>query len=77
MLVRASPLDAATVSGVVEMAWADEVDFESISLQFGLSESAVIRLMRRHLKQPSFKRWRQRVAGRASKHSKRALARSI
>jgi uncharacterized protein (TIGR03643 family) len=77
MLVRASSLDAATVSGIVEMAWADEVDFESISHQFGLSEPAVIRLMRRHLKPPSFKRWRRRVAGRASKHSKRAFARSL
>lgn len=64
-------LSAGDVSRVIEMAWADEIAFEAIALQFGLSEAGVIRLMRRHLKPSSFRLWRKRVTGRASKHRTR------
>ena len=37
-------------------------------MQFGLNESGVIALMRRELKRSSFKMWRERMAGRATKH---------
>ena len=60
--------DVAAVSRVIEMAWEDRTPFESIALQFGLSEAAVIRLMRRSLKGRSFKLWRERVTARATKH---------
>ena len=65
------PMSAADVSCVIAMAWADEIPFEAIALQFGLNEAAVIRLMRRHLKPASFRLWRKRVSGRATKHSAR------
>ncbi|SFT25802.1 TIGR03643 family protein [Acinetobacter bohemicus] len=42
--------------------------FEAIKREFGLNESAVIRLMRQNLKLGSFKLWRERVAGRKTKH---------
>ena len=61
-------LDAANISRVIEMAWEDRTPFESIEMQFGLNESAVIALMRRELKRSSFKMWRERMAGRATKH---------
>ena len=67
----APALSAADVSHVIEMAWADEIAFESIALQYGLNEAGVIRLMRRHLKPSSFRLWRKRVTGRASKHRTR------
>lgn len=67
----APALSAADVSHVIEMAWADEIAFEAIALQYGLNEAGVIRLMRRHLKPSSFRLWRKRVTGRASKHSTR------
>jgi uncharacterized protein (TIGR03643 family) len=63
-------LDAATISGVIEMAWDDCASFEAISRSYGLDEPAVIRLMRAHLRPGSFKVWRSRVSGRASKHEK-------
>lgn len=66
-----SALSAADISRVIEMAWADEIAFEAIALQYGLSEATVIRLMRRHLKPSSFRLWRKRVTGRATKHSVR------
>lgn len=64
-----SPLSAADVSRVIEMAWEDRTPFEAIELQFGLNESAVVALMRRELKRRSFKMWRERMAGRATKHA--------
>ena len=62
-------LDAASISRIIEMAWEDRTPFESIEVQFGLNESAVIALMRRELKRSSFKMWRERMAGRTTKHA--------
>lgn len=55
-------------SRIIEMAWEDRTPFEAIELQFGLNESQVIKLMRSEMKASSFKMWRKRVAGRATKH---------
>ena len=62
-------LSPAEVSRVVEMAWEDRTPFEAIEHQFGLNESAVVALMRRTLKSRSFKMWRERMAGRDTKHA--------
>ena len=62
-------LDAADISRVIEMAWEDRTSFDAIEQQFGLNEAAVIALMRRELKLSSFKMWRERVTGRATKHA--------
>ena len=55
---------------VIEMAWEDRTPFDAIEAQFGLSEAAVITLMRRSLKPSSFRRWRKHVQGRKTKHLK-------
>lgn len=57
-------------SRIIEMAWEDRTPFEAIKLQFGLSESEVIKFMRGKLKPSSFKMWRSRVSGRSTKHLK-------
>jgi uncharacterized protein (TIGR03643 family) len=62
-------LSSADVSRIIEMAWEDRTPFEAIERTYGLAESAVIRLMRANLKASSFRLWRTRVTGRASKHS--------
>lgn len=59
----------ASLSRIVEMAWEDRTTFEAIEAQFGLNESAVVALMRRHLKPSSFRMWRKRMAGRRTKHA--------
>lgn len=61
----------ADVSRIIEMAWEDRTPFEAIHTLFGLKEQQVIQLMRRELKPSSFRLWRQRVSGRATKHRKR------
>jgi uncharacterized protein (TIGR03643 family) len=70
------PIDAHTaalsesdLSRIVEMAWEDRTAFEAIEAQFGLHESAVINLMRQHMKASSFRLWRKRMAGRVTKHA--------
>lgn len=71
------PLSTGSVSRIIEMAWADDIAFEAIGHQFGLNESAVVRLMRRHLKPSSFRRWRQRVAGRTTKYGRLSAQASL
>ena len=44
------------------------VVFDAIKQTFGLNESEVISLMRKHLRISSFKLWRKRVSGRKTKH---------
>ena len=67
-------MEQKDIDRVIEMAWEDRTPFEAIRLQFGLSESAVIALMRRELKRSSFNLWRKRVnSGISQKHlAKRA-----
>lgn len=63
-------LDEADISRVIEMAWEDRTPFEAIEAQFGLNQDGVIKLMRSHLKRSSFKLWRERTHGQATKHLK-------
>jgi uncharacterized protein (TIGR03643 family) len=60
---------ASDISRIIEMAWEDRTAFEAIELQFGINESAVVALMRRHMKPSSFRMWRKRMAGRVTKHA--------
>lgn len=61
-------LDAVQMSRVIEMAWEDRTPFAAIEYSYGLTETDVIKLMRQQLKPSSFRLWRQRVTGRATKH---------
>jgi uncharacterized protein (TIGR03643 family) len=62
----------AFISDIIRMAWADDVSFDKIKKDKGLTEAEVIKIMRSNLKPNSFKLWRTRVSGRSSKHAKRA-----
>jgi uncharacterized protein (TIGR03643 family) len=62
-------LSEADLSRIVEMAWEDRTPFEAIEAQFGINESAVVALMRANMKRSSFKMWRERMAGRTTKHA--------
>lgn len=57
---------------VIAMAWEDRTPFEAIKFQFDLTESQVIRIMRKQLKPSSFRLWRKRVnSGVSQKHLKK------
>ncbi len=60
------------IDRIIEMAWEDKTPFEAILFQFGLREKEVIQVMRKNLKESSFKRWRKRVqSGISQKHLKK------
>ncbi|MFO0353296.1 MAG: TIGR03643 family protein [Pirellulaceae bacterium] len=61
-------LSIGDVDRVIQMAWEDRTSFGAIKRQFGLSPGEVIELMRTELKPSSFRLWRERTAGRATKH---------
>ena len=61
---------APDIHHVIELAWRDEVSFDDIHTQTGLSEPEVIAVMRGHMKPSSFRMWRKRVSGRKTKHHK-------
>jgi uncharacterized protein (TIGR03643 family) len=62
-------LSESDISRIIEMAWEDRTPFEAIEAQFGLNESAVVRLMRSEMKASSFKMWRKRMSARTTKHA--------
>ena len=59
------------IDNIIKLAWSDKISFEEINRIHGLTESDVIKLMRRNLKSRSFKLWRKRVSGRTRKHEKK------
>lgn len=68
VLERFLQLPVDDQSRVIEMAWEDRTPFEAIDFQFGFKEKDVIQIMQRRLKLTSFRNWRRRVSGRATKH---------
>lgn len=63
--------DPASVDDIIGMAWCDKTSFDAIEAATGVTESAVIAIMRKHLKPSSFRLWRKRVSGRTAKHGKK------
>lgn len=61
-----------SISEVISLAWDDEISFEQIEIQTKYNERDVIKIMRTHLKPSSFRKWRERVSGRLSKHGVKA-----
>ena len=61
-------MEKSDISRIIEMAWEDRTPFDAIEEQFNLNEQSVKELMRSSLKPSSYKLWRKRVKGRATKH---------
>ena len=72
--ITLSYLNNDAIDRIIEMAWEDRTPFEAIKLQYGLYEKNVIQLMRRKMKESSFKMWRKRVSGRKTKHEKTSIS---
>ena len=58
---------------LIEMAWQDRTTFDTIFELYGLTENQVKKKMRTLMKKSSFKMWRKRVQGKATKHKKKVL----
>ncbi len=64
-------------SEIIALAWADDVSFDKIKRDTGLTEREVILVMRGHMKPRSFELWRARVSGRKAKHERKSRLRVI
>ena len=49
------------ISEIIEMALSDHISFGQIEKQFGIKEKEVKKLMKKNLKEGSYKVWRKRV----------------
>jgi len=67
-LVKTKKISAGNNTAEIKMAWEDRTTFETIMERMGVSESEVIKIMRSELKPDSFKLWRKRMKGKATKH---------
>jgi uncharacterized protein (TIGR03643 family) len=61
------------IDRIIEMAWEDRTPFDAITAQFELKEQEIIELMRKEMKPSSFRMWRERVQGRATKHRAKSV----
>ena len=59
------------IDNIIKLAWCDKTSFEKIKRIHGITESEVIKIMRKNLRTRSFKLWRARVNGRTRKHEKK------
>tara|TARA_Y100000996_G_scaffold235347_1_gene185063 strand:+ start:122 stop:364 length:243 start_codon:yes stop_codon:yes gene_type:complete len=59
------------IDNIIKLAWSDKTSFEKLKRIHGLTESEVIKIMRKNLRPRSFKLWRTRVNGRTRKHEKK------
>jgi len=58
------------IEQIILMAWGDTIPFEVIEREYGLSDSEVQKLMRKHQSEKTYKRWRERVTARSGVSSK-------
>jgi uncharacterized protein (TIGR03643 family) len=65
-----SPLTAADTEQVILMAWGDTIPFETIFLEYHLTEEEVRKIMRTYQSERTYIRWRKRVERRAGESSK-------
>ena len=49
------------ISEIIQMALSDHISFGQIENQFGIKEKDVKKLMKKNLKESSYKVWRKRV----------------
>ena len=54
-------LSEIDISAVIEMALSDDVSFNAIREQYGLTEEQVKKLMKKNITHNSYKHWRKRV----------------
>jgi uncharacterized protein (TIGR03643 family) len=66
-------LSEQDIDRIIEMAWEDRTPFDAITAQFELKEQEIIELMRKEMKPSSFRMWRERVQGRATKHRAKSV----
>ncbi|WP_316763178.1 TIGR03643 family protein [Pedobacter aquatilis] len=68
-MISINKFSAQDIDRIIEMAWEDRTTFDAIEIQFGLKPQEVIMLMRKQMKESSFKMWRKRMSNKSTKHA--------
>ncbi len=69
-IVLMKTLTTIDIEQIILMAWGDTIPFEAIFREYGLTENAVRKLMRKHQSPKTYTRWRERVVARRGASSK-------
>lgn len=60
------------IEQIILMAWGDTIFFDTIQIEYGLTESEVKKVMRANQTEKTYIRWRKRVEERNGSSSKHA-----
>lgn len=71
MKKRLNTFNDRDLDRIIEMAWEDRTPFEAITLQFGLTEGELRKLMHKVLRPSSYRNWRSRIEHCKTKHASR------
>ncbi|WP_425298465.1 TIGR03643 family protein [Pseudovibrio ascidiaceicola] len=70
-------LKTTDINEIIEMTWRDKTSFDDIKTALGMTKKQVKTLVCLNLKPTSYKVWRKRIAGRASKHRHKCTTKKI
>ena len=57
------------ISDIIQMAWDDQTDFSHITKIYNIDEGEVKKIMKKNIKNKSYKIWRERITKRSAQKS--------
>ena len=57
------------ISDIIQMAWDDRTDFSHITKIYNIDEGEVKKIMKKNIKNKSYKIWRERISRRSAQKS--------
>ena len=58
--------NASQISDIIQMAWDDQTDFSHITKIYDIDEGEVKKIMKKNIKNKSYKIWRERISKRGA-----------
>ena len=58
--------NASQISDIIQMAWDDQTDFSHITKIYDIDEGEVKKIMKKNIKNKSYKIWRERISKRSA-----------
>ena len=57
------------ISDIIQMAWDDQTDFSHITKIYNIDEGEVKKIIKKNIKNKSYKIWRERISKRSAQKS--------
>ena len=57
------------ISDIIQMSWDDQTDFSHITKIYNIHEGEVKKIMKKNIKNKSYKIWRERISRRSAQKS--------